>query len=118
MVWAFFVPSRSWEARATDIFGGALETRQEQTSQGRRGLPDPGDKVAKGYGGWAAGRQSFARAALTARQPAPAAARQLAAKRLGRKQLKRNQLKRKRLQRKPLEVLMGRSAIARLESWA
>jgi hypothetical protein len=107
-VWAFFVPSRSWEARATDIFGGALETRQEQTSQGRRGLPDPGDKVAKGYGAKAAGRQSLARAAITARQPAPAAAKQLAAQRL----------KRKRLKRKPLDILMGRPAIARHESWA
>jgi len=54
MVWAFFVPSRSWEARATDIFGGALETRREQTGHRRRGVPAHGDKVAKGYGSRAA----------------------------------------------------------------
>jgi hypothetical protein len=59
MVWAFFVPSRSWEARATDIFGGALETRQELTSQRRRGLRAHGGKVAKDYGARAAGQKSL-----------------------------------------------------------
>jgi hypothetical protein len=59
MVWAFFVPSRSWEARATDIFGGALETQQEQTSHRRRGVRDHGGKVAKGYGARAAGPKSM-----------------------------------------------------------
>jgi hypothetical protein len=68
MVWAFFVPSRSWEARATDIFGGALKTRQEQTSHRRRGVRAHGGKVAKGYGTRAAGRMSLeARPGITDR---------------------------------------------------